>query len=227
MSGIVKRVMNVIRGKSNTVLEKLEKPEEQLSVFIDELNRQMSSLQKSVAAAMADEKRLKMQLDDLYQKADSWEKKAVMALKAGDEGLAREALMQKEECEGQVPPIRQAWEAQKEATQKLKQSLSQAKGRVEEAKRKYTLLVARYKTAETTQKLSQKLSADDSAAQMMERLNDRILKIESETEASMELVGDNDTADLEARFAKLEKKSRGDQALAQLKEKLAATDTAP
>lgn len=228
MSGIVKRVMNVIRGKSNTVLEKLEKPEEQLSVFIDDLNRQMSSLQKSVAAAMADEKRLKMQLDDLYQKADNWEKKAIMALKGGEEGLAREALLQKEESEGQVPPIRQAWEVQKEATQKLKQSLSLAKGRVEEAKRKYTLLVAKYKTAETTQKLSQQLSsqADDSAAQMMERLNDRILRIESETEANMELVGDSDTTDLEARFAKLEKKSRGDQALAQLKEKLAATDSA-
>lgn len=228
MSGVVKRFMDVMRGKTNTVLEKLEKPEEQLTVFIEDLNRQMSSLQKAVAAAMADEKRLKMQLDDLHAKADSWEKKAIMALKEGDEGLAREALLQKEEYEGQVPPIREAWETQKAATSKLKQSLSVAKGKVEEAKRKYTLLVARYKTAEANKSLSEKLSpqADSSAMQMMDRLNDRILRIESETEASMDLMGDGSAADLEARFAQLEKKTRGDDALSKLKEKLAASEPA-
>lgn len=225
MGDFVKRVMNVLRGKSNTVLEKLEKPEEQLTVFIEDLNRQMAALQKAVAAAMADEKRLKMQLDDLHEKAQNWEKKAIMALKGGDEGLAREALLQKEEYEAQVPPIREAWDVQKDATLKLRQSLSVAKGKVEEAKRKYTLLVARYKTAEANKNLTEKLSpqANSTTMQMMDRLNDRILRIESETEASMDLMG-NDATDLEARFAQLEKKARGDEALMQLKERLATSE---
>lgn len=223
MSQIVKRVLNLLRGKSNAILEKLEKPEEQLSVFIDDLNAQMAGLHKSVAAAMADEKRLKMQIDDLYENAQQWERKAIMALKAGDENLASEALLKKEEYESQIPVIHKSWEVQNEATVKLKQSLSLAKGRVEEAKRKYTLLVARYKTAETNQKLSKTLSSamDDSALHMMDKLNDRILKIESETEANLELMGDANNSDLEARFIQLERKSRGDQALQQLKEKLA------
>jgi phage shock protein A len=224
MGQFVKRFMNVLRGKGNSVLEKLEKPEEQLSVFIDELNGQISGLQKSVAAAMADEKRLKMQLDDLLEKSNQWEAKAVLALKGGDENLAREALLQKEECLQQSEPIQKAWVAQKDATSKLRQSLSQAKGRVEEAKRKYTLLVARYKTAETNKKLTQTLSSthDNSAQQMMERLSDRIALIESEAEAHLDMAGDCSSAELEAKFAQLEKKQRGDDALSQLKQKLAA-----
>jgi phage shock protein A len=227
MGQFVKRVMNVLRGKSNAVLEKLEKPEEQLSVFIDELNDQMSGLQKSVAAAMADEKRLKMQLDDLNDKADQWEAKAILALKSGDENLAREALLQKDACLQQVAPIQKSWEVQKDATMKLRASLTRAKSQVEEAKRKYTLLVAKYKTAETNKKLTQTLTSNDnSAQQMMDRLNDRIVMIESENEANQDLLGDSNNAELEARFVQLEKKSRGDEALMQLKQKLAGSDPA-
>jgi len=226
MGQFVKRMMNVLRGKSNSVLEKLEKPEEQLSVFIDELNEQMAGLQKSVAAAMADEKRLKMQLDDLNDKAEQWEGKAILALKSGDENLAREALLQKDACLQQVAPIQKSWEVQKEATMKLRTALTRAKGQVEEAKRKYTLLVAKYKTAETNKKLTQTLtsSSDNSAQQMMDRLNDRIVMIESENEANQDLMGDSNNAELEARFVQLERKSRGDDALTQLKQKLAAKE---
>lgn len=225
MGQFVKRMMNVLRGKSNSVLEKLEKPEEQLSVFIDDLNSQMAGLQKSVAAAMADEKRLKMQLDDLNDKADQWEAKAILALKSGDDNLAREALLQKDACLQQVAPIHKSWEVQKEATMKLRNSLTRAKSEVEEAKRKYTLLVAKYKTAETNRKLTQTLtSSDNSAQQMMDRLNDRIVMIESENEANQDLLGDCNNAELEARFVQLERKSRGDDALMQLKQKLAANE---
>lgn len=228
MGQFVKRMMNVLRGKSNSVLEKLEKPEEQLSVFIDDLNSQMAGLQKSVAAAMADEKRLKMQLDDLNDKAEQWEAKAILALKSGDENLAREALLQKDACLQQVAPIQKSWEVQKEATIKLRSSLTRAKDQVEEAKRKYTLLVAKYKTAETNKKLNQTLTSshDNSAQQMMDRLNDRIVMIESENEANQDLLGDCNNAELEARFVQLERKSRGDDALMQLKQKLAGNSSA-
>lgn len=223
MKKFINRVLNILRGKSNLMLEKLEKPEEQLFVFIDDLNTQMVGLRKAVAAAMADEKRLKMQMDDLYANAQQWERKAIMALNAEEENLAREALLKKEENENQIPVIYKTWEVQKEATLKLKHSLSIAKERVDEAKRKYTLLVARYKAAETNQKISKTLSPgmDNSPFEIMDKLNNRILMIESEAEANMELMGDTNNSDLEARFIQLERKDRGDQAIQQLKEKLA------
>ena len=59
---------------------------------------------------------------------------------------------------------------------------------------------------------------------MMDRLNDRIVLIEAENEANQDLVGDGTNAELDARFAQLEKKSRGDDALMQLKQKLAGKE---
>ena len=222
MLRLVRRIWNILRGKGNAVLSKLEKPEEQLSVFIEELNNSVLALQKSVAAAVADEKKLKLQLEKMVESVNSWEHKAMLALKGNDEALAREALVRKEDAENQAQSLHMSWKAQKEAAEQLKSNLGQAKKRVEEAKRQYTLLLAKYRAAQTQQKLTETLAPvnDDSPMQFIEDLNSKILKIEAETEANMELIGDGAGSDLEQKFAQLENAHRGEQALLELKAKL-------
>ena len=223
MINFFKRLVGMIRGKSYAALEHFEKPEEQLTVFVEDLNRQIQNLQKSVSAAVADEKKLKLQIDDLIQKGNDWEKRAELAYESGDKQLAQEALLKKEDCDTQAEAHRQSWEARKNATESLKDSLRTARTKVDEAKRRYTLMVARYKTAQTKQDLHKTLTSkvDDSPLQMMDRLNDRILKIEAENEANLEMIGNEGThVDLEAKFAKLEKKSRGDEALQRLEKRM-------
>ncbi len=222
MLSVIRRLWKVLRGKSHSVLNKLEKPEEQLAVFIEELNDSVMSLQKSVAGAVADEKKLKLQLEKMVESVNNWEHKAMLALKGGDETLAREALVRKEEAENQAKALHSSWKSQKEAAERLKGNLGQAKTRVEDAKRQYTLLLARYRAAQTQQKLTETLAPvnDESPMKFIENLNDRILKIEAETEANMELIGDGGNSDFEQKFAQLEKADRGDQALLALKAKL-------
>ena len=89
------RIKYIVRGKTESVLDQLENPEEQLSVFVGELNDQLQSLQKAVARAVADEKRLKMEIEDHLTQASEWEKRAVLALEAGHEDLAKQALVKK------------------------------------------------------------------------------------------------------------------------------------
>jgi phage shock protein A len=218
-----KRLVQMVRGKSYAALEHFEKPEQQLAVFVEELNGQIHGLQRSVSAAMADEKKLRMQVDDLLQKGVDWEKRAELAYTSGDTSLAKEALFKKEECDTQAEAYRKNWEVQRQATEKLKDSLSTARTKVEEAKRKYTVLVARYKAAETNKQLQKTLSThvSDSPLQMMERLNDKILKIEAENEANIEMIGhDGGDVDLESKFAKIERQARGDEALKKLAERM-------
>ncbi len=222
MLSVMRRFWKVLRGKSHEVLNKFEKPEEQLSVFIEELNDSVVSVQKSVAGAVADEKKLKLQLEKMVEAVNNWEQKAMLALKGGDESLAREALVRKEEAESQATALHLSWKSQKEAAERLKENLGQAKTRVEEAKRQYTLLLARYRVAQTQQKLTETLAPvnDESPMKFIENLNDKILKIEAETEANMELIGDGGNSDLEQKLDLLEKAHRGDQALLALKAKL-------
>lgn len=219
-----KRLWYILQGKTNEVLDRMEDPEQQLSVFVNELNEQVQSLHRSVASALADEKRLQMQIEDYLAKGNEWEARATLALQEGHEDLAREALVKKEECETQSLALQKGWDTQKAATEKLKASLQAAKLRVSEAKTKYTLLLAQYKSAATKKKLHESLStvSDDSPMQLMERLSDKIRTIEAETEANLELGDGSVGSDLEAKFIELERRRKGDQALDLLKAKIAA-----
>ncbi len=123
MPGFLKRFWYVLRGKTNRILNRMENPEEQLSVFVSELNTQVQDLQRSVAAAIADEKRLRIQIDGLLAQAEDWEKRAVLALEAGDESLAKEALVRKEACESDSLGLQTSWESQNDATLRLLLSL--------------------------------------------------------------------------------------------------------
>jgi phage shock protein A len=204
------------------MMDKIEQPEEQLAVFVEELTGSMSKMQKGVAAAVADEKRLKLQIGKALESAQGWEQKAMLALKQGDETLARQALVRKEDAEAQARVLQASWKTQMEACEKLKVNLSQARVRLDDAKREYTLLLARYRSAQTKQKLTETmtLGSDESPMKYIEGLNDKILKIEAETEANLELIGENGAGDLEQQFARLEQAHRGEQALLDLKAKM-------
>jgi phage shock protein A len=223
MPSFFKRLWNVMRGKGDALLDRLEDPAEQLSVFVSELNDQVRDLQRSVAGAIADEKRLQKQIESLREKSAEWESRAIVALEEGSEDLARSALLKQEECDAEAAALESGWRAQKEATEQLKDSLGLAKRRMDEARRKYTLLLAQYKSAETKRKIQSSLSSAslESPAQLMEQLEERIRSVEAEAEAELALSAESTDTDVEAHFARIDRKRKGDEALAQLKATLA------
>lgn len=220
---VLSRLRSIVQGKTEALLDGLEKPEEQLAVLVQELSDQMASLQNSVARAMADEKRFRRDIEDHLAKASEWADRAVLALENSDEDLAKEALIRKEEHERRASGYDVAWKCQHAATEKLKSQLYVSKERIEEARRKYTLMVAQYKTAQTAKRLNESLSdpSASSAIAMLERLDQKIRILEADTEATAELSDATTDGSLEASFAAIDRTRRGDAALDALKEKLA------
>lgn len=223
MAGVFSRVSNILRGKTHSVLDRMENPEDQIKLFVEDTSKQLAALQKAVAMALVDEKRLKLQLDEFNSSADSWEKKAMLALEKSDENLAKQALLKKEGYISQAKTTKADWEAQRTATAKLKDSLGTAKKQIDDAKRKYNLLVAQYKTAQAKKKVADKMGASDSSSPLaaMEALNEKVMAMESEAEAAVDLMGGPESDDLDAKFAEMEKEKTGDEALAELKAKMA------
>jgi len=217
----LRRFWYALRGKTAALLDDLEDPEQQLSVFVGELDEQLQGLHRAVAGAIADEKRLKAQIEDRLARAADWESRAVLALQQSDESLAREALLKKEQCEAESLALQGSWETQKSATEQLKASLQAQKLRVAEAKTKYTLLLAQYRSATARKRIQESLSGsgEDSPMALVERLSDKIRRIEAEAEVSLE-VGDGTGDDLEAKFLALERRKKGDDALQVLKSRL-------
>ena len=119
MRKLVRRIWNILRGKTDALLTSLEDPEEQLSVFVSELSGQIQDMQRSVTSAIADEKRLHKQIETLGTKASEWEGRAIGALESGDEDLAKSALLKQQDCDNEAAVLRDSWEVQKQATTQL------------------------------------------------------------------------------------------------------------
>src|SRR6187402_781428 len=90
--GIFSRLGTLIKSNLNDLITKAEDPEKMLAQVLLEMQQQLVDAKKAVAVAIADEKKLQKQYAAETDKAKEWERKAMVAVRAGDDGLARQAL---------------------------------------------------------------------------------------------------------------------------------------
>jgi len=220
--GLFSRLGTLIRSNINELISKAEDPEKMLNQVLVDMKTQLVEAKKQVAVAIADEKRLKKQYETEAAKALEWEKKAMLAIKAGDDNLARAALARKAEHEEVAETLRQQWEAQKASVEQLKGALRGLDAKIEEAKRKRNILVSRQKRAEAQRTINETLTniSSTSAFDTFERMSDRVTQIEAEAEATAELGGALPEANLEAQFRALAAGNVDDE-LSALKKRMA------
>ena len=142
--------------------------------------------------------------------------------RSGDDGLAKEALSRKAEHDHQQAEFGKQWQLQKDAVDKLKDQLRTLNDKIEEAKRKKNILIARQKRAEAQKAIQDTMRglSDNSAFDTFERMHQKVEQIEAESEASTELGGELTGDTLQQKFKKLEGSSGSDLALAELKAKM-------
>jgi len=120
--------------------------------------------------------------------------------------------------------FQQQWIAQKQAVEKLKDALRLLNNKIEEAKRKKNILIARKKRAEAQQQIANTMQGlgDTSAFDTFDRMAERIQLMEAEAEAGAELAGELSGDTLESKFLQLEQGGAGteDDALSELKAKM-------
>lgn len=221
--GIFSRLGTLIKSNINDLITKAEDPEKMLNQVLLEMQQQLADAKKAVAVAIADEKKLQKQYTAESEKAKEWERKAMVAVRAGDDGLARQALGRKQEHDNITEQYQQQWVAQKQAVEKLKDALRLLNNKIEEAKRKKNILIARKKRAEAQQQIASTMQGlgDTSAFDTFDRMSERIALMEAEAEAGAELAGELSGDTLESKFMALEAGGGGeDDALAELKAKM-------
>ncbi|HEY5946863.1 MAG TPA: PspA/IM30 family protein [Kofleriaceae bacterium] len=222
--GIFSRLGTLIKSNINDLITKAEDPEKMLSQVLLEMQQQLVEAKKAVAIAIADEKKLQKQYTSETDKAKEWERKAMVAVRAGDDNLARQALARKQEHETISAQFQQQWIAQKQAVEKLKDALRLLNNKIEEAKRKKNILIARKKRAEAQQQIANTMQGlgDTSAFDTFDRMAERIQLMEAEAEAGAELAGELSGDTLESKFLQLEQAGGAgeDDALAELKAKM-------
>jgi phage shock protein A len=221
--GIFSRLGTLIKSNINDLITKAEDPEKMLTQVLLEMQQQLAEAKKAVAVAIADEKKLQKQYTAEQEKSKEWERKAMVAVRAGDDGLARQALTRKQEHENISEQFQQQWVAQKQAVEKLKDALRLLNNKIEEAKRKKNILIARKKRAEAQQQIANTMQGlgDTSAFDTFDRMAERIALMEAEAEAGAELAGELSGDTLEGKFLALEAGGgTEDEALQELKAKM-------
>jgi phage shock protein A len=89
--GIFDRFSRVLRANINDLISSAEDPEKMLNQLIADMNGQLVKAKQQVAAAIADEKRLKDQADAEFRLAADWESRAVLAINEQRDDLAKQA----------------------------------------------------------------------------------------------------------------------------------------
>jgi phage shock protein A len=220
--GIFSRLGSLIKSNVNDAINKAEDPEKMLNQVILEMNTQLVEAKKQVAVAIADEKRLAKQLEAANLNGKEWEKKAMMAVRAGDDTLAREALSRKAEHDKLTSEYQKQHQMQKDATEKLKTALRGLQNKIDDARRKKDLLIARKKRADAQQSIQKTLNnmTDTSAFDTFDRMQQKVDQLEAEAEAQADLQLEQAGGGLDDKFAQLEASSGTDDALAALKAKM-------
>jgi phage shock protein A len=193
-----------------------------LNQVVLDMSNQLIEAKKQVAVSIADEKRIAKQAEQEAANAAEWERRAMLAIRAGDDALAKEALARKKEHDALAATYKEQWQKQKQAVEQLKTALRMLNNKIEEAKRKKNVLIARKKRAEAQRAIQETMSGMNnvSAFETFDRMAQKIDQIEAEAEASSE-IAEQYTGDVLAdKFGKLEADAGGDEELMALKRKM-------
>jgi phage shock protein A len=204
--GIFQKLSTVIKSNINDLISRAENPEKMLNQIILDMRDQLAKAKREVASAIADERKLKSQLEAEVKQARDWQHRAMLAVKENRDDLAKQALVRQKEHSDRAHVLQQTWEAQAAETEKLKGSLRQLNDKIEEAKRKRNLLIAKQKRAQAQRRIHETMSglSDTSAFEAFNRMADKIEEEERRSVAQAEVTEALQGDTLETEFLRLE-----------------------
>lgn len=220
--GIFQRISTLLKSNINDLISRAENPEKVLNQSIDDMRSQLGKAKQEVAGAIADARKLQQQVEKEKKQAEEWEQRAMLAVQEGRDDLAKQALMRHSEHLQNVQTMQETWMRQKAETEQLKNALRQLNDKIEEAKRKRNILIARQKRAEAQGRIQETMSAmsNKSAFENFERMTERIEETERKALAAAELSEDLSGDQLQQEFEALEYHGSSDQQLLELKRKM-------
>ena len=158
--------------------------------LIGEMTAQLIAAKNQVSDSRKEERRLAKQAEAAARAAGEWEQRAMAAVRAGDDVVAREALLHKREHERECERFRVSEKSQLAQTAQLTRALTTLNFRVEEAKNKRNAVVARAERADALPALAREAAYPEGvdADEMLRRLEAKMTDIETELELSDEAI---------------------------------------
>ncbi len=218
------RVRTIFKANVNATLDSLEDPVKGLEVIIEDMRREISSAKKKVASSIAQEKCLKIELEEARAAVGKWEEKAATAVKSERDDLAKDALKERGKAQKKITLLEPQCEHFQQENARLKNELKLMEDHYEEALARKEEMVAKAKVADARSSMvknppSSLRSEENQAA--FSRAERKIRQKEAEAQAAKE-ISDATRCSSEKfdELDRLQRESDIDEELAKLKAKV-------
>jgi phage shock protein A len=172
------RIADILKANINDMIDKAEDPVKMVKQLILEMEDQVDEATRALGQAMGSQKVAAKELADAKAKVADWNDKAKLALKNGDETLARKALDIKVGLEGQVDQLQASYDGITAQVDKLKDQVQTLKMKLDEARARQNVLIARAKMAEAATNVATSISSatTESAFAKLDKLEKKIVQ---------------------------------------------------
>jgi len=225
----------VAKSNINNVLKSLEDPEKIMTQALEDMQTDLVKVRQSYAEITATNRRLLKQKEQADALAEDWYKRAQLALSKGEEALAKEALSRRQQQTETAEGLGIQIEQQAQAVDKLYEGMQALESKILEARSKKEQMVARARTAQSTQQVNDMLGGITGKTSMdaFSRMEDKVEALEAAAEVSAEMgsmdgrgLPGSSGGSVEAQFAMLEANTSVDKELEEMKKMLGTSSSA-
>lgn len=220
---IFTRLNQVIKSNLNALVDAAEDPEKLITQTVIDMQSELKRAKQELVTTLGTAKRLQNKAKEHDEEATKWEEKAVLAIRAGDDDLAKEALRRKQRALKDAEETRRQSASSDSAAIGMKDTIDQVERRIADLEARKSTLAAQVRNARKAPPGELGTSRYGSSAfDELERMSSRIDQLDAEVEVA-DALGDPKRAEVDSRFAALEKQRSGDAVddeLAALKKKL-------
>ena len=183
-------------------------------------------VRQSYAEITATQRRLLKQKEQADALAQDWYQRAQLALQKGNEGLAKEALTRRQQQIEAATTLQQQIDTQAASIDKLYEGMQALEAKILESKSKKEQMIARARTAQSTQKVNDMLGGITGKTSMdaFTRMEEKVEALEAAAEVSAEMgtlggraLPGSAESNLEQQFKLLEGSAAVDEELRKLK----------
>jgi phage shock protein A len=230
--GIFNRMGKVISSNVNSLLDKAEDPGKSVELLVEEMKDQIRAAKKELIDGIAAEKVLRKQVEEKDVEVERWDKRAELAMRADDEKLAREALMQKKRVVAERDRAEALRAEQRSAVLSMKAELERMEAKQQEYEARKGTLTTQLRQAragggaESLGASKPGGTAFDEFRRMEEKIDHHAEEVAAHKEVEEALTDGVNEVELEHKFRQLEGKEgpKGsreiDDEIAQLKKKI-------
>lgn len=175
--GVMKRLMNTVRGKTNAILNGIENPVQSLDLQIDDVTDKYGKLKTLSAHVIGNAKRIQLNLEATTKERNSIESKIETALNSGRDDLAKPLIERKIKLDAKITDFLAKSADADARVEVVKKDLKAYEDKLNDMKDYRTDAVSRYNTAKITTELN-KVSNSKGESIDTTRIEDMIRKEE-------------------------------------------------